>query len=63
MFLKAFNENKKNYKTNLNGSYKYLPRTPVGSTAMNVNLWSCCFLDPPMFFFSLIEFQRTSQSL
>ena len=29
---------KKNDKTNLNWSYKYLPRTLVGSTAMNVNL-------------------------
>ena len=31
-------KNKKNYKTNLNLSYEYLPRTPVGSIAMNVNI-------------------------
>ena len=30
--------NQKNDKTNLNWSYKYLPPTPVGSTAMNVNI-------------------------
>ena len=30
-------KNKKNYKTNMNWSYKYLPQTPVGNTAMNVN--------------------------
>ena len=37
-FLKAYIEKQKNDNTNLNWSYKYLPQTPVGSTAMNVNL-------------------------
>ena len=37
-FLKPKMKNKQNYKTYLNWSYEYLPRTPVGNTAMYVNV-------------------------
>ena len=37
-FWKPKLKNKKNSKTNLNWSYEYWPRTPVGNTAMNINI-------------------------
>ena len=37
-FGKPKMKNKKNYKTNLNWTIKYLPWTLVGNTAINVNI-------------------------